>query len=606
MWSIFTNNDYFDSDPIRTTVQESAILAIWIILWVCFALGICLFIAPASAIEINPSVEKDFGLCTNELTGWTCDIFKGPQGTRGPQGIENMTMNMTLQLPTTYYLHNATTTANSSEYHTMKRYYPTGAEDSNTTTLDVPNTNYLLAQFITDENDPNLGALPPGDRKWFTYVSTDSLATGDTHLEYKLYSYHTNGTKSLIYHFVGQNLYDTAITRMVDQYTLSTAFPMNTSDRFIMEYYANTTSGADRTITMYWDDASHVSKIESPITLTCLQGPPGPAGTAINESYAYLPGRAGGQTLYGGNAANDDLVLSGTSSSTKTTSYVNLQPDGGKVGFGTIYPNATAHIKTTTTIEPILLTGKSFDGSADGANGVTIGMTHNEAGNRQFAIGDSLSGMTLRVIAGGSYPTISGYNYKSLSNLGLSVSGIMRIPSTQDKVGYGTPSPTAQIDATGSIRFRNCTGTPTFDSGGNLTCVSDEKLKANIKRISPSGTTNIDKIKALSAVCWNWKYETGYSTSDVNCGFLAGEVKTVIPEAIKTKKEYKYETKQVKNSKGETEEVSTETPTGASSESIDQGQLIQKLVLAMQEQQTQIEQLQAEVARIEGKMVDKT
>ena len=43
-------------------------------------------------------------------------------------------------------------------------------------------------------------------------------------------------------------------------------------------------------------------------------------------------------TLYGSAAANGDLTLEGTSSATKTTSYVVLQPTGGNVGIGTSAP----------------------------------------------------------------------------------------------------------------------------------------------------------------------------------------------------------------------------------------------------------------------------
>lgn len=51
-------------------------------------------------------------------------------------------------------------------------------------------------------------------------------------------------------------------------------------------------------------------------------------------------GVAGGQTIYGGTAANDDLTIEGTSSATKTTSYVNLQPTGGFVGIGMATPGS--------------------------------------------------------------------------------------------------------------------------------------------------------------------------------------------------------------------------------------------------------------------------
>lgn len=43
-------------------------------------------------------------------------------------------------------------------------------------------------------------------------------------------------------------------------------------------------------------------------------------------------------TINGGSAANNDLTLQGTSNATRTTSYVNLQPNGGNVGIGTATP----------------------------------------------------------------------------------------------------------------------------------------------------------------------------------------------------------------------------------------------------------------------------
>ncbi|KKM17780.1 hypothetical protein LCGC14_1672300, partial [marine sediment metagenome] len=46
------------------------------------------------------------------------------------------------------------------------------------------------------------------------------------------------------------------------------------------------------------------------------------------EQYALLAGRSGGQTLIGGTAANEDLLLQATAHATKTTSIVTLSVDG--------------------------------------------------------------------------------------------------------------------------------------------------------------------------------------------------------------------------------------------------------------------------------------
>jgi len=57
-----------------------------------------------------------------------------------------------------------------------------------------------------------------------------------------------------------------------------------------------------------------------------------------HTQYALLAGRTGGQTLYGGDAANEDITIHGTSNATRTTSYVLLQPTAGNVGIATTSP----------------------------------------------------------------------------------------------------------------------------------------------------------------------------------------------------------------------------------------------------------------------------
>ena len=58
-----------------------------------------------------------------------------------------------------------------------------------------------------------------------------------------------------------------------------------------------------------------------------------------HTQYALLIGRSGGQSISGGTNANDDITIQGTTNATRTTSYVNLQPNGGNVGIGTASPS---------------------------------------------------------------------------------------------------------------------------------------------------------------------------------------------------------------------------------------------------------------------------
>ena len=60
-----------------------------------------------------------------------------------------------------------------------------------------------------------------------------------------------------------------------------------------------------------------------------------------HTNYALLAGRASGQTLNGGNAANEDLTIHGTAHATKTSSYVIIQPSGGQTIVGASSPLVT-------------------------------------------------------------------------------------------------------------------------------------------------------------------------------------------------------------------------------------------------------------------------
>ncbi|HEY0893843.1 MAG TPA: DUF1566 domain-containing protein [Cellvibrio sp.] len=64
--------------------------------------------------------------------------------------------------------------------------------------------------------------------------------------------------------------------------------------------------------------------------------------------YALLSGRPGGQTLTGGTAANENLVLQSTTNATKGAVLIN--PYGGKVGIATSSPTATLEVNGNVKI----------------------------------------------------------------------------------------------------------------------------------------------------------------------------------------------------------------------------------------------------------------
>ena len=87
---------------------------------------------------------------------------------------------------------------------------------------------------------------------------------------------------------------------------------------------------------------------------------------------ALATGIAGGQTFYGGTAANNNLALAGTTHATRTTSFVLLQPIDGKVGIGLVTPLAKLHISGVGNASMLALDSR--------VNGKLITVTSGTAG----------------------------------------------------------------------------------------------------------------------------------------------------------------------------------------------------------------------------------
>ena len=112
---------------------------------------------------------------------------------------------------------------------------------------------------------------------------------------------------------------------------------------------------------------------------------------------------------------------------------------------------------------------------------------------------------------------------------------------------------------------------------GNLNDTSDEKLKENIVSIADGA---ISKIKQLRPVNFDWKKEMEVEDLKGESGFIAQEIKKVIPDLVKG-------TEYDENQKTSGYSVNT---TG----------LVAYLTKALQEAITEIETLKAKVAALEG------
>lgn len=70
-------------------------------------------------------------------------------------------------------------------------------------------------------------------------------------------------------------------------------------------------------------------------------------------------------------------------------------------------------------------------------------------------------------------------------------------------------------------------GTATFDASGNITSVSDERLKTGIRRFK----SGLKELLNLKPILYRWKKKSGLETEHTYAGFSAQDVQSSIPEA---------------------------------------------------------------------------
>lgn len=87
--------------------------------------------------------------------------------------------------------------------------------------------------------------------------------------------------------------------------------------------------------------------------------------------------------------------------------------------------------------------------------------------------------------------------------------------------GLGTPSPSAQFHTTGTARMANFgAGAATFDASGNISSVSDERLKD----IQDKYLYGIEVIEQIEPILYKWNKESGMETEHTYLGFSAQNV----------------------------------------------------------------------------------
>jgi len=224
--------------------------------------------------------------------------------------------------------------------------------------------------------------------------------------------------------------------------------------------------------------------------------------------------------VYGSSAADGDITIEGTSSATKTTSYVILQPTTGNVSIGTTANawDGKLEVHTATTNKT------AFVVYSNSSNTVPLARIHQDG---PAASGDALwidndgSGLSLDVVKGTSYfggnVAVGTTDLDGTPAVGqLTVKGATADGSTLIFVGRDSAEANViTIDTDGDI----------LNSAGVYGTISDEKVKDNIR----DATAKLSDILKLKVRNFNL---IGSDLKQI--GLVAQEMETVFPGLVKS------------------------------------------------------------------------
>jgi hypothetical protein len=237
------------------------------------------------------------------------------------------------------------------------------------------------------------------------------------------------------------------------------------------------------------------------------------AATTLNIGAASATWNLGSNsTINGGSAANDDITIQGTSNATRTTSYVNLQPNGGFVGIGTATPTYNLDIS----------------GSIRAVQNNTNGFTMVNLNNTSYAIGDFFgTHYGINIVASNnsnSYYLLNVVSAATVNTTSFS-GGTVRLRVLNDgTVCIGAATGSATLSVTGSASVSTTlavTGATTLT--GNLT--SNGALISTPQALSGAGAVNVTTL--TTAVTTTAPAQALTLADGTN-----GQIKTIVHQAL--------------------------------------------------------------------------
>lgn len=208
------------------------------------------------------------------------------------------------------------------------------------------------------------------------------------------------------------------------------------------------------------------------------------------------------------------------------TSVGNATSIASQTGTGTKFVMDTSPTLVTPNIGGASATSLTVSGSIGIGTADLTKALHVVGGNANTAFIDN-NGTQYTELDYGNNGLIKESTYWDNTNGFFQVAAGLNVKASS--VGIGITAPLAQLHTTGTVRFQNFgAGTATFDASGNISSVSDERLK-NLRGRFEAG---LAAILQIDPILYTYNAESGLEQENVYAGFSAQNVLKAIPEAV--------------------------------------------------------------------------
>ena len=266
---------------------------------------------------------------------------------------------------------------------------------------------------------------------------------------------------------------------------------------------------------------------------TCVAGLTATGNTSVAGTLVV-----GGATSINGALTIEGAVsVEGTSTFEGAVSTVSDLTVGGNTSVtGTLVVGGAVSINGAATIEGnVSVEGTTtLEGAVSTVAGLTVGTTASIASTLTVSGAVSI-GNNLKVEAGAAIITISGTGVDSSPALNISNDAIGWSIAARGNdsdalvTRYNGTNDWDRISTAGAMRWAAYgTGTITSDSSGNLTSVSDLRFKNVLGKFE----IGMEALKKIETIRFRWNKESKLNQDDINIGFSAQNIKSVVPEAV--------------------------------------------------------------------------